>query len=188
MESIIDKSKELFFKMINDYGSDPYNLSSHLEQAEKWVKFMLKKYLIVDKEILMISLWLHDIGHYPIDKNIDHAIKGEMIAKEFLEKNNMNKNKIIKILHCIRAHRCKDIVPETIEAKIIAFSDSASHMTDTLYLAMAKKGSFDIKTILEKLERDYRDISIFPEMTQELKPLYESWKKLLEAYDNLKNS
>jgi len=89
-------------------------------------------------------------------------------------------------LHCIRAHRCKDIAPETIEAKIIAFADSASHLTQGIYLDIVKEekegGTYDA---FEKLERDWRDLSFFPEIKDEMGELYESWKKLIKAYKKI---
>lgn len=183
METITEKSKQLFYKKLKDFPKDPYNLLPHLPLVEKWANYLLKKYPEADEEVVMTAVWLHDIGHYPI-KEIDHAITGEAIAKDFLEKNKLEQEKINKILHCIRAHRCKDVMPETIEAKIIACADSASHISDiTIYADMVKNGK--IEQAKAKLERDFRDVSMFPEVKKQLKPLYKSWKKLLGNYEKL---
>ena len=68
----------------------------------------------------------------------------------------------------------------SLEAKIIAVADSASHMTDTVYIDMASRG--EIEGAKAKLERDFRDEGLFPDLQEESRPLYEAWKKLLEAY------
>lgn len=183
MSKTLDNAKKRFHKMIDDFGSDPYGLISHLHEMEKWGRFVLKKHPEANEEIVFLAIWLHDVGHYPIPTDIDHAIRGEKIAKEFLESENLEKEKIAKVLHCIRAHRCKDVIPQTIEAKIIACIDSASHMTDHLYISMAKEGKFS--DALNKLDRDYRDLSPFPEIKDKLTNTYNSWKELLKSFEQI---
>ena len=53
-------------------------------------------------------------------------------------------------------------------------------MTDGCYMDMAIDGKIDLA--LGKIERDYRDIGLFPKIKKEITPLYTAWKKLLEAY------
>lgn len=38
---------------------------------------------------------------------------------------------------------------------------------------------------IDKLERDYRDLEMFPEIKKELTPLYEAWKAVLNAYEKV---
>ncbi|MDD3264178.1 MAG: HD domain-containing protein [Candidatus Nanoarchaeia archaeon] len=183
MDTIIEKAKQLFLKSIDNFGSDPYRLKTHVPEVERWAKYLLTKYK-ADKEIVLISVWFHDIGHYPLPYNEDHAIRSEKIAKQFLENNNYTKTK--EVLHCIRAHRCNDIPPETIEAKIVAFCDSASHITDPVYFNMAKDFKIENrKGVIDKIKRDYRDLGFFPEIQQELKPLVESWENLIKIYEQI---
>jgi predicted O-methyltransferase YrrM len=77
----------------------------------------------------------------------------------------------------VRAHRCRDVQPETLEAKLVAFSDSASHLVDSVYIDMIKKGNGE--QVLSKLERDYRDLALIDGMQKEYQPLYEARKQLL---------
>lgn len=187
MVDILSKAKEKFFQMITDYKSDPFYLKLHVPEAEKWAKHLLKKYPDLDAEVVLLAVWLHDIGHYPVNSEEDHAIISEKRAKTFLEEQNYSKNKMNKVLHCIRAHRCKDVMPNTFEAKIIAFVDSASHITDDLYFRMAKEDKEKKRAfrVYAKMERDFRDLSAFPEIQNELKELFETWKKLIKIYENL---
>ncbi len=188
MTTIIEKAKAGFFQMIDEFGSDQYNLRSHVPEVEKWAKHMLKKLPDANGEAVLLSVWLHDIGHYPIPTDIDHAVRSEERAKAFLKKEKYPKDKTNKILHCIRAHRCRDILPESVEAKIIACADSASHMTEpTIYLDMAKsdKENNNEFRVYAKMERDYRDLGIFPEIQNELKELYQNWKNLIKSYEKI---
>jgi len=183
MKTILDKAKELFNKRVLDFSSDPYGLIPHVEEAERLANFMLKKHPEADKEIVILAVRLHDIGHYPITSE-DHAVVGEKIAINFLKTQNLNPEKIKAVAHCIRAHRCKDVMPETIEAKIVAFVDSASHMTSTMYLDMIKQNKSKDK-VLGKIERDFRDLGLFPEIKENMREIYEAWKKLIEAYKKI---
>ena len=187
MDTIIDKAKNKFFQMIDDFGSDPYHLRPHVPEVEKWAKHLLKKFPEADSEMVFLAVWMHDLGHYPIPTEIDHAIRSEERAKEFLKKLNYPKDKMEKVLHCVRAHRCRDVMPNSIEAKIIAFVDSASHMTDAVYFRMAKdnkenKGNFNVT---KKMQNDFRELKLFPEIQDEIQELYKAWKKLIQIYEKI---
>lgn len=177
---LVDKTKQHFLESVKKAGSEYNYLSRHLTQVEKWAIKILQRKPEADKELVMLGVWLHDIGQVVGDKQNDHAINSEAEAKRFLGKEEADNELINKVAHCVRAHRCKDIQPETLEAKIVAVADSASHMTDIVYIDMASKGNIeDAKT---KLERDFRDEGLFPELQRESRPLYEAWKKLLEIF------
>ena len=184
---LINKTKSLFFKRVNDFGSDPYLLNDHVPEMEKWAFFMIDKYPQADKMAILLSVWLHDIGHYPIPTEIDHAVRSGDIAAKYLEDEKCSTKLVSQVLHCVRAHRCRYIMPETLEAKIIACIDSASHMTSPMYFNMMRdeKGKSEPE-VWAKIERDYRDLAMFPEVQAELKSLYESWKIVLKNYENIK--
>lgn len=187
MKKIIQNAKQLFRKMIDDFNSDPYKLWNHVFEVEKWAKFMLKKHPEANKDVVLLSVWLHDIGHYPLSTKIDHAVRGKQRAREFLQQQSVSEDIIRKVLHCVRSHRCKDVQPNTLEAKIIAFADSASHLTDDLYFDIARKDKEAKRPfkVYSKIERDLRDLSLFPEIKKELTRLGETWKKLLEEYEKI---
>ncbi len=188
MTTNIEKAKKEFLQTIDDFGADPYRLRNHVPEAEKWARRLLKDNPEADVEVVLLSVWLHDIGHYPVPTDIDHAVRGERRTKEFLEKIGYPKDKMDKVLHCIRSHRCKDVMPNTIEAKIIACVDSASHMTEPMYFDMArvdKENGSEFRAYA-KMDRDFRDLEAFPEIQNELKEIYENWKKLIKSYEKLK--
>jgi len=175
-------------KIVSNAESDSFGLVQHVEIVERWAKFILKFYPEANEEITLLGVWLHDSGHYSIS-DVDHAIKGEKIALNFLKKIKLDEIKINKIVHCVRAHRCKDILPESIEAKIVACADSAAHFTDFMYLdiIMDYKNSKKKYSALDKLERDWRDASVFPEVKNKLEKLYLYWKQLLIEFEKINN-
>ena len=182
MNMIIEKAKEYCLKIIADH-EDIYNLVSHLPEAEKWAIKLLKRFPEADPEIVLLSVWLHDVSHYVGDLESDHAIRSEKMASEFLQQNGYPKDKMGQVLHCVRAHRCRDVQPETLEAKLMACIDSASHMTDYCYINIVQNGRFDYA--YGKMDRDYRDVGLFPEIQKELAPIHNAWGKLIREYEKL---
>lgn len=157
------------------------NYPEHIHEMIKWIEKLLKQYPEADKEVLLVSAWLHDIGDILEGDRVDHAISSEKEARRFLEENNYEKGKLRRVAQCIRAHRNTDVAPETTEDKIIVVSDSASHMTMSVYIRRLNEGL----DALSKLERDYADFDLFPEVKEELKPVYNAWKQLINVYPKL---
>lgn len=181
-QRLIDSSKELFFKRVDDFKSDPWDLRTHIREAEKWAQKLLKKYPNANEDVIFLTLYLHDIGHYPIPKG-DHAVVSKKIAKDFLKKQKVDPKISKNVLHCIRSHRNGDVKPETPEAKLFVLIDSVSHLTYMPYVEMALDNR--LQGSLEKLERDYRDIKPFPDVLKEVTPLYKAIKKLLMEYGKI---
>ncbi len=81
---------------------------------------------------------------------------------------------------CVRSHRNGDVKPESAEARLVVTADSASHLSDLVYVEMLTRRP---KTEVQgKLERDWRDIQLMPELIEEIQPLYEAWKRLIEVF------
>ena len=186
MKSILKIAEEEFIKqseLVPDFKS---RLRIHIKEMLKWADYMVIKYPEANKEVIILGIYFHDIldsGFQRIDKE-DHAILSERYANTILKDNQYPSDKIEKVLHCVRAHRNKDVVPNTIEAKIIATIDSASHITAGIYFDMVKMGT-DPKDVIGKINRDYRDLYFFPEIQDEMKNICNSWKKLIKEYIKL---
>jgi len=178
---IIDKAKSHFLRTFKKDRSPIYPyLTRHVVEVEKWAKKILRNHQEGDEEVVLLSVWLHDIGMAIGNKNEDHAVKSEIETRRFLSKMELSPEKIEKVAHGVRAHRCKDVQPKSLEAKILAAADSVSHMTEINYIVHLSDGLRDYA--LAKLERDYRDAGLFPELQKEITPLYKAWKKLLSVY------
>lgn len=187
MSEIIEKAKMEFSRMIEEFGSDPYHLSGHVPEVEKWARHILKSHPEADKEVVILGACLHDLGHYPVPTEIDHAVRGEERVRIFLENEHYQEEKMTKVLHCVRSHRCYDVMPDSIEAKIVACADSASHMTQWVYFNMAmddRRDGCEFKAY-GKMDRDFRDLYAFPEIQEELKDLYEAWKNVIREYEKI---
>ncbi|MBP8961182.1 HD domain-containing protein [Patescibacteria group bacterium] len=183
MVDLVEKAKLHFLETFE--SSDPNvrlydELPRHVAILEKWVKHLLKSHPEADEDILLSSVWLHDIGQLVGEREEDHAVRSEREVLRFLPTLNIPEDLVRKIAHCVRAHRCKDVQPNSIEAKLLAAADSVSHFTDIVYIDMANK--LGKEEPLAKLERDYRDIGLLPELKSEIAPLYKSWKSLLSNY------
>jgi len=184
MKDLIRETKTHFLKTMNE-GTPRYAFfPRHVEHVEHWAKRIFEIYPSADEEIVLLSVWLHDIGHADGDDGKDHAIKSESEARRFLAGIELAPERIEAVAHCVRSHRCRDVPPQTTEAKILAVADSAGHMTDLSYLTMLQDGA-PKASILEKLERDYRAVGLIPEMKDELASLYRAWKKLLDAFPDM---
>lgn len=191
-DSIFIKARAEFLKSMKKAKNDKFRLGFHVFEVDRWARYLLKKHKDADPEITLLGVWLHDLGQYQglskrVNETEDHAVTSEKVAKIFLEKNNYPKEKMAKVLHCVRAHRCKDVLPQTKEAKIVACCDSASHFTEGVYIRMImafekENRNSERDNVLGKLERDYRDLKMFPEVQKKLEPLYHAWKALLEQY------
>jgi len=81
----------------------------------------------IDLDVLKLAAILHDIGREDQDKSngkICHAKRGAFLAKGLLEKHNIEKENIDKIIHCIETHRFRNNkIPQSKEAKILFDAD-----------------------------------------------------------------
>jgi uncharacterized protein len=99
---------------------------------------------VVDKDVLITSALLHDIGREAQFKNpkLDHAVIGSEMAYEFLVRNEFAEEKAVWVRECISTHRYrKNHEPESIEAKILFDADKLD-VTGTIGIArtLAYKG------------------------------------------------
>lgn len=190
-KGVIIKAKKHFLDKFEKGKETTYPyLSRHVETVEKWANKLLRGYPEANKEIVLLAVWLHDIGQTFGNVDEDHAKKSEIEARLFLTSVGYPKDKIDAVAHCVRAHRRKDVKPKTIEAKVLVASDSASHFTDINYIVHLTDDSkgHDRDYAISKIERDYRDLDILPNLKEELTPLYRAWKELFKVFPEDLNS
>ena len=176
-QALIDKTKTHFLDLYKRSGQTaPY--PEHVASVEKLATKTAMDFPEVNLDVLLLSVWLHDIGSFLGDRDL-HDINSEKEARVYLLEQGLDIETVEKVAHCVRAHRCNDVKPETIEAKILAVADSASHMIDGPYLNM--KAKYGREYVIGKLERDYRDIGLLPNIKDKFTPVYEAWRRLLEV-------
>ena len=99
---------------------------THIERVRKMALYIGKSEK-ADLFVLEIAAILHDIGRREEMKARGaycHAEEGAKMAKEILEKYDLNKVQSGNILHCIESHRYRNAkVPTTLEAKILFDAD-----------------------------------------------------------------
>src|SRR6266404_4165210 len=137
---LIENIKLAFLNLVNlaqkDHPSAIFYIN-HVPEVERWADLILTDHPNADREVVLLGVWLHDVGNLIGDKNIDHAVRSQKFVLEVLTPMHLTKEKLYGVAHCVRAHRNRDVEPFTIEAKIVAAADSASHMTYEAYLPSA---------------------------------------------------
>jgi uncharacterized protein len=171
-----------------------YNL--HQKEVVNYAQKLLNIYKKADRQIVIISCWLHDIAHYyakdakeilAVKKN--HHLAGADIAGKFLQNYKISATEIVEIKNCILCHRNKKpFVPKTLEEKIVTVADTMSHFGSIFYLTYFKfhPGHTLERMVaddLEKLKRDRRDMRLLPKAQKLVDEEYKVIKKLLSNYN-----
>jgi uncharacterized protein len=80
-----------------------------------------------DLGILRLAAVLHDIGREEEDRSggrVCHGERGAARAAEILGRHSVDKDKIVRVVHCIEAHRFRGRrPPESLEAQILFDAD-----------------------------------------------------------------
>lgn len=99
-----------------DHTERVYNLCLRIGKKEN-----------ADMGIIKLAAILHDIGREEegrLNGKICHAERGAILARQILEKHNVEENKIAKITHCIETHRFRgDKIPQSKEGKVLFDAD-----------------------------------------------------------------
>ena len=179
IENIKNLVKKACRKDTNAYGHGSW--SHHILTVVKYSKMLARK-LNADIEIVEIAALLHDYASV-VNKEWkpEHHIRSAGLAEEILRKYKYPEDKINKVKHCIISHRAsKQILRETIEAKIVASADALAHfdkVNSLLYFAFVyQKMSIDegTKWVLDKLERSWK--KLMPEAKEMVREKYKGIK------------
>jgi len=176
MEKIREKIKK-----IHKENNLEWYYKYHIFVVEKIAEDLNKEFG-GDSRVIKLSALLHDIGKV-FNKN-PHNIEGAKIAESFLEKEGLQKEVIEHISECIKSHNCFDIMPKTIEAKIISTADALSHFDSPLFFAeflFENKGE-DFGKLVEvyqkTIEKDYNKKIQFEKIKKKYSSEYKVFKKM----------
>lgn len=177
---MIDQIRNLAKK---EYYSD-LDWEYHIKIVVDYALLLADK-LKADKEIVEISALLHDIGKKKFGGENHNLTSAEEAAK-ILPDFGIGKDKVDKIVHCVRAHRGRDIETETIEAEIIRNADAMSHYDIFPYFFFdVKETRKDIKERLDwaktKFDRNWDKKITLPEAKELVKEKRDAVNLLLEA-------
>ncbi len=181
----LDKIRNMVKLECESSGSE-YNwfFDGHLLAVEKNAEFLLNKLPNADKEIVMLGVWLHDLQRFRFLKG-DHQKVGAQEAEKVLKKFNYNKDIIEKVKRLIKCHSCRDVIPGTIEQKILASADAMASYHNNFFLQVArmKRGenlSEFKKWALEKLNRNYNNKIFFSFAKKHIKERHKVLKAFFE--------
>lgn len=145
---------------------------NHLLAVEKSANFLLKKLPKADKEIVLLGVWLHDIQRVRKIKG-DHQKKGAVEAEKVMLEYGYSPDIIKKVQDIILSHSCENLIPSTLEGRILANADAMAHYSNNFYLQIAVLGQRSLEELkiwaLEKLARDYNKRMFFPFAKKEIK-------------------
>lgn len=164
-----------------DYFDYRYHLLPVVEYAAK-----LAEICEVNKEVVELSAWLHDIGRIKFGAR-NHELTGAAEAERLLKQFGYSAEIIEQVKHCILAHRGSgSIRPQTMEAKVVAAADALAHfdMFLPLLTAIGKRGKGKDDKILyrwiyEKMERDWNKKILIPEAMEIAEEKYRAIELLL---------
>lgn len=138
-----------------------------------------------DKEVILISAWLHDIGAI-IHGRKDHHITGAKIAEEKLKEFQYPADKIELVKKCILNHRgSQQNKQDSIEEQIIAEADVMSNFDNIAGIFKAAfvyedKTQGEAKdSVRQKLERKWKQLH-FDNSKKIIKPKFEAAMLLLK--------
>lgn len=157
IEDIKEEVKPYFLNAKGSHGWDHvervYNLCLRIGKEEN-----------ADMEVLKLAALLHDLARTEEQESkgkICHAERSAEIARKILEKHNVSKEKIEKVVHCIESHRKKSKkMPETLEAKILFDADGLDAIGATgigrLFLYAGEIGSrLHVKNVDLENQKEY---------------------------------
>lgn len=138
-----------------------------------------------NQELSAAAGMLHDIADATMSRFApDHAEMSAEVAREFLYECGFTAEEMHVIIDDAMArHNCRAGIPVTMEGKIVATADAVVHLCTDYYertrVAQAQAGmsQADISDwSLKKIERDFNDKILFPEVREDARDAYERLK------------
>jgi len=126
---MINMFDDLILERIKERSEEFFTLSHHDKAHVERVYNLAVRIAIkenADLDVVKAAVLLHDIARAMEDegKITDHALESAEMAKKILEEANFPREKIVKVVRCIEAHRFrKGLRPESVEAKILQDAD-----------------------------------------------------------------
>jgi len=173
MKDIVGKVKNYVKKECRKptscYGFDPFQY--HFIPMVKYAEMLACEFK-ADKEIVLISAWLHDIGSIMFGRK-DHHLTGSRVARELLTRFDYPSERINLIEKCITNHRSSTASKRvTLEEKIIAEADALSNFDNI-------PGIFKAAYIYENLSQGEAKVSVRNKLERKYDQLYFEKSKLI---------
>lgn len=136
-------------------------------------------------ELAVAGALLHDVADAVMARrNPEHEAKSLALAEELLQESGFSENEIAFVIHeIIKPHSCKELMPTTLEGKVMATADGAAHFLTDFYPLFCWRhyGPEDDYAVfkawmLSKMEKDFTKKLFFDDVKQQVLPHYEALK------------
>jgi len=136
-------------------------------------------------EFAVAGALLHDIADAVMArKRLEHETESLTIADNLLQESGFRLDEADTIVReIIKPHSCNELMPTTLEGKVVAAADGAGHfMTDFYpYFCWQHFGPggnyYAFKEwVLQKMEKDFSKKMFFEDLKEEVRPRYEALK------------
>lgn len=186
MDRKIEKIKELLRWDLRK-NNKMYEWNLHLMIVKKYADRLAEVYK-PNKEILELSVWLHDIGKIRYG-DVNHHISGAQDAEVILRDHNYPQDVIDRVSECILSHRCeaKDRMPESIEAKILATANAMSkiEVIPVFFWEACHEMGLGIREscdwVTQQIEREWSRNILLPEGRDMIKDKHDAFKAIVET-------
>jgi hypothetical protein len=138
-----------------------------------------------DVELAVAGALLHDVADAVMArKDPAHEARSLELAEELLRKSGFSEDKTKFIItEIIKPHSCKELMPTSLEGKVMATADGASHFLTDFYPVFCWRhyGPEDDYEVFKawmrgKMEKDFTKKLFFDDIKQRVQPRYEALK------------
>jgi hypothetical protein len=136
-------------------------------------------------ELTVAGAFLHDIADAVMArKNPEHEAESLKLAGNLLQESGFSAEDTAFVVgEIIKPHSCKELMPTTLEGKVMATADGAAHFLTDFYPFVCWRhygpkddyGAFK-DWMRAKMEKDFNKKLFFDDIKQEVRPRYEALK------------
>jgi putative nucleotidyltransferase with HDIG domain len=167
---------------------DPYHVLVVADNAEK-----IANVQGADASLCIAGALLHDIADAMTKRSDEsHEEKSLMVAKNLLTKAGFSEAEIENIItEVILPHSCRDILPVTLEGKVLATADAMAHFQTDFYLYFSRQwphfkgeaGTYEAfkSWSLKKIEKDFSKKIFFEEYKKEVEESFNILRMFLKS-------
>lgn len=158
---------------------------------ENIVSFHKKYYPKSNLAVALFAGLMHDAGlvYQRTEASAEgHENRSSVYAQEKLQKAGFDKDFINKVIEAIEATDSK-VAPTSEESLLVRNADAYSHITSLHFFAKAyfsDELDYFIDWFSKKIDSTFNKLTI-PHLIEEVRPLIERYKKMLEIYEKYKD-
>jgi len=176
--------------------------------ADVWIDWAYKNHVLVvadltkriakeqaaNIDLAVAGALLHDIADVIMARECpEHEAESLKIAKELLKESGFDMQDTAFVVNeIIKPHSCKELIPTSLEGKVMATADGAAHFLTDFYPLFCWRhyGPKDDYVIFKdwmrgKMEKDFNKKLFFDDVRREVQPRYEALKLVFFVRDQV---